>query len=125
LEDLYSCLCDFQAVSLRFSGRLIGRRSSNVAIRRNHHSQIRKTLFRRTVNGEGDFPHFDNPLLSRAALLGLDGEVAQSAVKVAAVFKLNSLKPIGNVIYANGLVAIVKGLTVSLRNINAAHLAAL
>ena len=39
---------------------------------------------------------FDNPLLSRAALLGLaDGEVAQSAVKVAAVFKLNpALNPL-------------------------------
>jgi hypothetical protein len=63
LEDLNGFRRGLQVVSLRFNGRLIGRSSGNVAIRRNDHGQIRKTLFRRTINGEGNFPHFDPPLL--------------------------------------------------------------
>jgi hypothetical protein len=54
---------DFQIVSLRFSRRLIGD-SSDRASRRNDRGQIRKTLFRRIIYGEGNFPHFDTPLLS-------------------------------------------------------------
>jgi hypothetical protein len=64
VEDLSGFHRGFQAVSLRFSGRLIRRHSSNFAIRRNHHGQKRKTLFRRTIDGESNFPHFEAPLLS-------------------------------------------------------------
>jgi hypothetical protein len=54
---------EFQAVSLRFSRRPIGH-SSDRASGRNDRRQIRKALFRRIIYGEGNFPHFDAPLLS-------------------------------------------------------------
>jgi hypothetical protein len=53
-------------------------------------------------------------------LSGLYRAVAGRAVKIAAIFELDSLEAIGNVIDANALVAIAVCLTVRLRKFNAA-----
>jgi hypothetical protein len=56
---------------------------------------------------------------------GVYRTVAGTAVEVAAVFELDSPKTFGNAFNADILVATVVSLTVSLRKINTAHLAAL
>ena len=52
-----------EVVAMAVHTTLIGH-SSDRASRRNDRGQIRKTLFRRIIHGEGDFPHFGTPLLS-------------------------------------------------------------
>jgi hypothetical protein len=54
-----------------------------------------------------------------ASLSGLYGAVAGRAVKIAAIFELDSLKATGNAIDANALVAIAVCLTARLRKFNA------
>jgi hypothetical protein len=52
---------------------------------------------------------------------GVNRPVAGRTVKVAAVLKLDSLKTFGDVIDANGLVAIVECLTICLRKVGVAR----
>jgi hypothetical protein len=81
------------------------------------------------ARGAANSDHFyktaKRPICSFTCGLWFHRTVAGTAVEIATVFELNSFKTLGNTFDANVLVAIVVGLTVRLRKISGAHLAAL